>query len=500
MLTMSDDHGRITVIKLACSRLTSADFGTLRRAQVQAVQRGRSAFLVDLSAVRRITRSGLAGLVEFQSAAPREVVIGFFGACPAVAREIDRCALSRLLTVFETRAAALAAPAFRARRLAGMKAVVLVAGAGRRMAPLSAQTPKPLLDLMGRPVLEHVMAHLAGFGLRDVLINPGHLGPQFHARLSSAGLRPVQFFNEGRYLGPHWQAAPLGSASTLLAMQMQLSAFDEDFVVMCGDAISTVDLAEMASLHRRSGADVTLAVQQVPRDAVQNYGILEIDAQARVTGFVEKPTPEQAPSRLASTGIYIFHPRALRHLAYGSQQDIAHDLLPAILAAGGRIQAYQGAFDWCDIGCPRDYFLANSRALRGLLPQITPQGREIRRHVWAAPGAVVAPRAVIVGPCFIGADAVVEAGAKLEGPTVIGAGAHVSSRALVRRSIVMEQTAVAPGSWVDDMIVSGDWAVDHRFADGSEQPQEPMEGVSWCGDRPIAAHNREVTPAWRVAQ
>ncbi|MFY0617614.1 sugar phosphate nucleotidyltransferase [Shimia sp.] len=486
MLTMSDDHGTISVLKLVTGRLTSADFGTLRQAQLQAQAQGRGALLVDLSAVRRITRSGLAALVEFQSEMPREVVLGFFGARKTVRREFDRCAVSRLLDLFETREQALKTPAFRAKRLSGVKAVLLVAGTGSRMAPMSHQTPKPLLDLLGRPVLDHVMAHLSQFGIRDFILNPGHLGPQFHAHIQSSASRSVQFLNEGRYVGSDWHAEPMGSASTLLALQTRRMAFDDDFVVLCGDAVSDVDLADMMDTHRRTGAEVTIAVQQVAPEDVQKYGIIETDASGRITGFVEKPTPEAALSHLASTGIYIVNPRALQRLSGGMGQDIAMHLMPAVLAAGGHMQVYDANFSWVDMGCGRDFYRATSRGLRGLIPGVEPCGREIRRHVWAAAGAQVSPRAVIVGPCFIGADAVVEAGAKLEGPTAIGAGAYVDARTLVRRAIVMPKTAVRAGTWVDEMIVAGTWAIDHRTANGDVRCQIPLDGVLPAAADPVS--------------
>ncbi len=486
MLTNCEDIGMITILKIATARLTSADFASLKAAEAQIVARGRSALLVDLSAVRRITRSGLAALVEFQSEAPRQLAIGFFGAGRAVQREFERCALATLLTLFATRQQALDAAPFRARRLAGVKAVLLVAGAGSRMAPMSRDTPKPLLDVLGRTVLDRLMGHLMRFGIRDFVLNPGHLAPQFHRQVRSSALRSVQFLNEGAFAGATWQAAPLGSASTLLKLQHQCAAFPEDFLVFCGDALTDVDLSDLMTVHRESGAEVTLVTQTVPADQVHKYGIIDADPRGRVRRFVEKPAPPAASPRLASTGIYVMHPRALARLNGGAGLDIARDLLPAILAAGGHVQVYDTPCTWVDMGCGRDYFAALSRGLRGLIPDVTPVGQEVRRHVWLAPGAHLSPRAVVVGPCYLGPDATVDAGAKLEGPCVIGAGARISSRTLIRRSVIWPQTTVAPGSWVDDMIAAPGWAVEHRLADGRPGRFAPLEGLSQTVDRDAA--------------
>ncbi|MBO9400473.1 sugar phosphate nucleotidyltransferase [Shimia sp. R9_3] len=482
MLTTSEDLGMISVMKVATSRLTSADFAALQKAQTAAEERGRFAHLVDLSGVRRAAVSGLAALLEFQSAAKSNGSIAFFGAQPAVKAAVTELGTAPLLSLFDTRKEALAHPAFRACQLAGVKSVLLVAGAGSRMAPISHDTPKPLVDLLGQPVIEHVMRHLERFGLRDFILNPCHLGPQFHTRFKTTAHRSIQFFNEGQFVNQRWQPAPLGSASTLLALQAQCAAFEEDFFVFCGDALINIDLAEMMAQHRASRAEVTVAATSVPHGEVQKYGIIEADVRGRITRFVEKPAPEQTQSRLASTGIYVMKPSALRHLISSGVSpkglDIAQHLLPEILKSGAALQVYEAPFDWVDIGCPKDYFAAVSKALRGLIAGLSPEAQEVRRHVWLAPGAELSARAVVVGPCYIGPGAKVSACAKLDGPTVVGAGARVAPRALVQRSILMPNTAVAPGTWLSDMIVSAGWAIDHRFADGGTTTAASMEGVT----------------------
>ncbi len=487
MLTQSEDVGMISILKIATACLTSADYADLEVAQARCVERGRSAMLVDLSAVRRMSRSGMAALVEFQSEAPAQMAVGFWGANQRVRRHIAQCPLAGLLTLFDTREAALAAPAFRERQLAGIKAVLLVAGTGSRMGPLCQDTPKPLLDFLGRPVIDHVMRHLSRFGIRDFILNPGHLAPQFHAHIQSSALRSVQFSNEGHWQGGQWIAQPMGSASTLRQLQIGGSAFDQDFLVLCGDAVTDVDVADLLARHQASGADVTIAAQKVPRDQVQKYGIIDADRTGRVRRFVEKPAPDAAPSRLASTGIYAISPRALDYIHAAPDQDIAVHLLPALLRAGRSLHVYERPFRWVDIGCGRDYFAGLSKGLRGLIPALVPRAREIRRHVWAADGAQVSPRAVIVGPTFVGPDAVIEAGAKLDGPVVVGARARICTSSLVRHSVICPETRVSSGTWVDDMIVAPDWAFDHRLAAAAPQPTCPMEGVDRVPSHPEAA-------------
>jgi mannose-1-phosphate guanylyltransferase len=481
MLTNSYDIGMISVINVASKRLTSADYAILSAARQAALKQGRSAVLVNLQAVRRITQSGLAALLEFQSEGTGHQVVGFYGAQPSVHKAIKKAGLLSLLTIFDTQAAALSAPLFCACRLAGVKSVLLVAGTGSRMAPINRDLPKPMLDVFGQPIIAHLMQHMQRFGLRDFILNPGHLGEAFHRYFGSSAQRSVQFANEGQHVNGTWQAAPLGSAASLFAIQARSAAFDTDFFVLCGDALTDIDLAAMMEQHRRRDADVTIAVQSVALEDVQKFGIVDADATGRIRQFVEKPAPEKAPSQLASTGIYIFNPsifkEGIKRQLPDQSADIACDLLPALLRAGARLDVYEDRFQWVDVGCVKDYYSALSRGLRGLLPCVAPDGAQPRRQLWCTPGALVSPRAVIVGPCYIGAGAVIETGAKIEGPSVILEGARVSRRALVRRSVLMPNTCVKPGAWVDDMIASGDWAVDHRFAQGQNPSFAPIEGV-----------------------
>ena len=464
MLSVSDDHGMIAVLKMASGRLSSGEFGPLQDALTHAVARGRSAVLVDLSAVRRITRSGLAALVEFHSEAPQGIALGYFAPGAAVLREFERCAVSRLLPIYSHMQEALSAPEFRMRRLAGVKAVVLVGEATPALGPLGNAQPAALLDLVGRPLVAHVMDHLADFGVRDFLLNPAHLGPMLHAEVQSCPRRSVQFLNEGHYVGGTWHATPLRPVQTLLNMQRRLTAFEADFLVVAGTCIRAIDYADMMDHHRRSGADITVAVSQGTGG----------DGESGLRTLSASTTPGDGR---AAAQAFVVRPSLLRRLAQAEAAVQALDLLPAVLATGGQVQSYVVPELAPAIETENTYYRAVSRALRGLLRGVHPMGQEIRRHVWAAPGAEVSPRAVIVGPCFIGPKAKVAAGAKLEGPTVVLEEACAAERTLVRRAIVMPQTEIQAGTWVEDMVVAPEWAVDHRFAADERHTTEALEGV-----------------------
>lgn len=468
----------LAVIKLSGRLNGASTVYDLTRKIEQLQAKGRRGLLLDLSKVPSMNMAGLAALVELVARNPKADLA--FSALPKKTLEfLRKSGLDRGLQIFPSIEDALQHPDFRAHTLSGTRAVLLCAGKGSRVAPLTEVSPKPMLDVAGQPAMHRIIDHLASFGLRDVLVNPGHLGHEIidYFRKVSLPDTHITFVNEGGWKGGAWQANPIGSASTLKRMQDNNAAFDDNIVVLCGDALVDLDLSEMMREHISSGADATIAALTVPERDVHKYGIIEASPMQTVTRFFEKPTPGKTDSRLANSGIYIFKPKVLELLSSEEGLDIACDLLPAIMASGGKIHVYSSPFKWVDIGCGRDYAQAVRKCLTGALPFAPSQGREIRPGVWAMPGAVVSPRAKITGPCHIGADARIEAGAWLDGVCSIGAGAVVEGKTLLCDSIVMPKTRVSSGTWVQDMILHADWAIYHTHADGSPQERGALDGV-----------------------
>lgn len=475
----------LAVIRLSGTELGAKTFSLLEPICTRLRDTGFRAVLVDLTSLSRCTYSGVAGLVELSSVLGGRIRFGYCGLDARGLEILERSGLTYALPLFGDVATALNSPQFRSHRLTGLRAVVLAAGSGSRMAPLTQNVSKPMLDILGRPVLAHLASHCAAQGLMDLIINPGHLGEQipayFHENPPSC--QSIFFVNEGHRRNETWHAEARGSASTLARLNCDHAAFRGDTFVMCGDALIDLDLAEMLAEHRASGAGVTIAAQQVNPEDVQKYGIIAANETGRITGFQEKPKPQEALSHLASTGIYIFSQDVLQSLR-GEQWerdglDIATDFLPKLINTGIRLQVFRKPFRWADLGNPNSYFSAVSAALCGTGPAVVPAGVQHRPGLWVARGAQVSGRARIDGPCYLGPNCIVEAGAKIEGPCAIGAGSRIERNSLVRNSIVWPNTHVQSGAIVNHMIVAGDWAVDHRFAKGGPVCSEPLDSVSW---------------------
>lgn len=469
----------LAVMKLTGRLVRTSALLNLSEMIVKLQGQGRRGLLLDLSKVHKINMAGTAALVELVARNPKADL-----ALCAVPRNtlefLRKSGLDRGLQIFPSVQDACQHPDFRAHTLVGTPAVILCAGKGSRVAPLTEVSPKPMLDVAGRSTLHRIIDHMASFGLRDVLLNPGHLGHEIidYFRANAQPDLRITYVNEGHWRDGDWQSAPIGSASTLKRMQDQNAAFDSDFIVLCGDALIDIDLSEMMREHKASGADATIAALTVPESEVHKYGIIEATSTQTVTRFVEKPEPGVTDSRLANSGIYIFKPSVLELLSNEEGLDIACDLLPSIMTSVGKIHVYNSPFAWVDIGCGRDYARAVGKCLAGETPFAAPLGQEIRPGVWAMPNAYVSPRAEITGPCHIGAHARVEAGAKLTGTCSIGAGATIEGKTLLRDCIVMPETCVEQGTWAQDMIVHPQWAVDHTRADGSPQERGALKGIS----------------------
>jgi len=478
MLLRVDYTSEIAVLRLGASRLDANFSSSLLRALEDLKAKHQSSVLIDLTKVRSITAAGLAALYESYAQYCGAMIVGFFGASVRVAATIKRCGLEAVLPMYSDMKSALKEPMFRHHCLQGTKAVVLCAGNGSRMAPLSTENPKPMLDFLGKPVLEHILDHLSSYGVRDILLNPGYLGDQVHNHFRSTGARSVFFVNEGIYRKEKWTSKPLGSLSTLVRMQNDHSAFDDDFLVLCGDALMDLNLVDVMENHKASGADVSIIARQVAPEKIPSYGIIVADKAGRVTSFQEKPSQAEAKSDLASAGIYVVNPRALHGISQVEGLDIARDLLPELLRSGGHVCVQTPAFDWVDIGCCADYFSALEKGMRGKIPELELNAEQVQPDIWVAPGGFVSKRARISGPCYIGRNAQVLADATLEGSCVIGDNCIVSGKSYLRDVVLRRDTATGQGAWIEDVIVAPNWAVNHRFADGKKPVNTgPLEAV-----------------------
>jgi NDP-sugar pyrophosphorylase family protein len=228
-----------------------------------------------------------------------------------------------------------------------MKGMILAAGEGRRLRPLTENLPKPMLPLAGRPLLEHTITYLRDGGVTDLAINLHHL-PQ----------AVIDYFGDGSRWGVRLRYSVeerlLGSAGGVKRLQ---SFFDETFVVFYGDLLTWTDLRPMIELHQRAGVLATMGLYHVPDP--WNRGIVQLDEAQNIVSFVEKPARDQVFSNLANAGIYILEPEVLEWIPAEQVYDFGHDVFPNLLAEKIQVVGYVIEDLLLDIGLPEKYAEAN---------------------------------------------------------------------------------------------------------------------------------------------
>src|SRR3954447_26935027 len=203
-----------------------------------------------------------------------------------------------------------------------MRAVVMAGGEGTRLRPMTANQPKPLLPVVNRPIMEHVLRLLKRHGLSDTAVT---------VQVLAALIR--NYFGDGEELGMSLQYAteemPLGTAGSVKNAEAALR--DDRFLVISGDALTDIDLTDMVNFHKKNGALVTIALKRVPNPL--EVGIIIVDDDGRVQRFLEKLSWGQVFSDTANTGIYVMQPEVLAEVAPGEVVDWSSDVFPRLLAS-----------------------------------------------------------------------------------------------------------------------------------------------------------------------
>jgi mannose-1-phosphate guanylyltransferase len=309
-----------------------------------------------------------------------------------------------------------------------MKAMVLAAGLGTRLRPLTYEITKPMVPVLDRPVMEHIVDLLERHSFDGVIANlhyfPETIREHFGERISY-----------------RYEEELLGTAGGVRACADFFG--DEPFLVISGDALTDIDLSAFAARHREAGGIATLAVKQVPD--TREYGVVLHDQQGRITGFQEKPSPEEALSDLGNCGIYMFDPRIFDYFPDRPFVDWAKDVFPVLLENDVPFHIHELSEYWNDIGSLGELRQGTFDALRGEL-RLEIQGEELRSGLTVVGRSPLREDTDVDGSAWIGRDVQIGARVRLMGPIVLGDSVQVGDGAQLRESIVFPGTEVAPES------------------------------------------------------
>lgn len=325
--------------------------------------------------------------------------------------------------------------------------MVLAAGLGTRLRPVTRSVPKPMVPVLNRPVMEHIVRLLERHGFDEVIANI-HWYPEVIKN----------HFGDGSGFGIDltysFEEELMGTAG---GVNFASHFFDDDFLVISGDAMTDIDLSAMREFHRSHDGIATLATRRV--DDTSEFGVVITDEAGRIQGFQEKPDPEEALSDLANCGIYMFDRAIFDHFpAPGESKlaapghpdgfaDWAYDVFPALLDAGIDFYAHETDAYWNDIGTIEELIQSNFDGLFGDVDLGLPE-KQVMPEVWLEGEAQGIEGADIDGPVLIGEGAHIGEGAQLVGPLVLGAGCSIGAHAGVRESVLLANSSLEKGAFL----------------------------------------------------
>jgi len=347
------------------------------------------------------------------------------------------------------------------------KAMILAAGKGTRVRPITYTIPKPMIPILERPVMEFLVDLLRRHGITQIMVNVSHLAHQIENYFRDGQRFGVQiaYSFEGRIVEGELIGEALGSAGGMKRIQEFNPFFDDTFVVLCGDALIDLDLTAAIRWHHHRQSLATIITKSVPLEVVSNYGVVVTDEHYRIRSFQEKPRQEEALSTQINTGIYIFEPEIFEYIPSGQVYDLGSQLFPRLVELGVPFYALPMEFEWIDIGQVPDYWRTVQMVLQGQVPHVPIPGQQIRPGIYT--GLNVAAdwtKIHLQPPVYIGGMTRIEPGVTIIGPAMIGPNCRLGQNACVERSIIFEYSRLGDGVHLKDKLVFGRYCVDKSGA------------------------------------
>ena len=331
--------------------------------------------------------------------------------------------------------------------------MVMAAGLGTRLRPITWEIPKPVVPVGNVAIVEHLVHSLAAQGANEVIANLHWFPDTVKNRLGDGS-------KHGAEVTYSFEDELLGTAGGVRNVADFLTGGDDDvFLVLAGDALTDIDLAALVADHRANGGVATLAVKRV--ENVSEFGVVIVDGEDRVQGFQEKPDPAEALSDRVNCMVYAFSPELFDYFPDDPVVDFARDLFPLLLSHDVPFHVHEAAGYWNDIGTLPEYLEGNLDAVTGAVVLDSLAGELLDGNGSAEGfGADVE----IEGKVLVGEGAVVGSGASLNGPMVIGPGARIGAGARVTESLLLPGAEVAERGVLArgivggaEQLASGDW-------------------------------------------
>jgi len=357
-----------------------------------------------------------------------------------------------------------------------LKAVIMAGGGGTRLRPLTCDRPKPMVPIMNKPIMEHIISLLKKHGFREIGVTLQYMPEaikDYFGDGSSRGVKLNYFIEE----------TPLGTAGSV---KNAASFLKETFLVISGDALTDIDLTSAVKFHKEKGSLATLVLTSVHNPL--EYGVVITKEGGDISRFLEKPSWGEVFSDRVNTGIYILEPEALNLFPEGVKFDFSKDLFPLLLERKDSLFGFISEGYWCDIGNLEQYQEASFAILEGKV-DLDMEEKYQGNGVWLGEGADISSRATIKGPVVIGEGCRVEAGARVQDLSVLGKNTVIEKEASLKRSICWSGAYVGKGSELRGTIICRGVRI--------EEGAGVYEG-SVIGDKSIIGKGSRVKPETKV--
>jgi mannose-1-phosphate guanylyltransferase/phosphomannomutase len=305
-----------------------------------------------------------------------------------------------------------------------MKAVLMAGGSGTRLRPLTCSLPKPMVPIVNKPIIGHIVELLKQYGIKDIIVTLHYLPTVIENYLkngSEMGVNVSYAIEEG---------APLGTAGCVKNIESKL---DDTFVVISGDALTDFNLEDAIKFHKEKKSKATLVLTRVPNPL--EFGVVITDNEGRIERFLEKPTSSEVFSDTINTGIYILEPEILKYLPENTEKDFSKDLFPLLLKNNDPMFGYIAEGYWCDVGNLETYRTANYDVLNGNVKIKIPYEQK-QSGIWTGESVVIEPTATLEGPIVIGNNCYIGKNTKISANTVVGDNVIISEESTLKRPVL----------------------------------------------------------------
>ncbi|WP_421749838.1 STAS domain-containing protein [Cognatishimia sp.] len=459
-MEITEAHDGIAVIKLSGALTKSSCLQILSTKIEDLIKHGRSGIIIELSGCRKLNASGLVALSELPALYP-SAHIEFCCLPGFVSRKFSTFGLDRGLNISSSIQDALKGAGLRKLKLSQTK-VFIHCGSDRN---LFSRFPNPLLDVLGRSVLERNLDWLERFGVQNIYLNSTNAMTEINALLQKRPRYHQNVFST-RIISKFEEIHPghfVGAFDILRAHQGFHGSFTDDFLFVKGDDFCAIDLGEMMNAHRSAGADITYADSKPLHmtNLNQLHHKQQIITAADLVKSVSKPETVPNSSKFSS-GAMILSPKLFDLLPIEVRGLYDEELVSFVRQSGVKVQAFSARYLNLKVSSLSQYSEALRAAMNSQTRGLNAIGRQVKPGISIAANAEVSRQVALQDNCYLGDGATVEAGAELSGVTIVQANAHIAKNCVLNNCIVMPGTELEQGYWGQNQLIHKDGVLDLR--------------------------------------